>query len=106
MREDLIQRACCEEDRPKVDTESHVLGRRDPTIKREREEEEEEKKKINASEHEEVTVANNVTVHNQLYVTTRESPCESNGGRKPEPQVHCIGDFISDSPPSPSLPCP
>lgn len=47
MREDLIQRACCEEDRPKVDTESHVLGRRDPTIKREKEEEEEEKKKEN-----------------------------------------------------------
>lgn len=102
MREDLIQRACCEEDRPKVDTESHVLGRRDPTIKREKEEE--EKKKINGSEHEEVTVANNVTVHNQLYVTTRESPCESNGGRKPEPQVHCIGDFISD--PLPLLPFP
>lgn len=63
----------------------------------------EEKKggKMSTSDREEVIVASNVTVHNQLYVTTRESPCKSIGGRKPEPQVHCIGDFISD-PPSPS----
>jgi len=75
----------------------------DSTIKRMKKK---KNQKISASDHEEVTVASNVTVHNQLYVTTRESPCKSISGRKPEPQVHCIGDFISDPPPRVLLPSP